>query len=299
MKTASFFSSASCQVLEGLAEPSLELSVIHVGMEECKPFHTISDPRTEYILHFVISGRGFYSARGTTEALSAGQMFLIVPDEPIVYGSDRFDPWTYAWIGFRGDRASSILKKCGFLGNNLTRSIRCTEEAVACIREIMDHRSLAPSSMLFRESCTIRLFSLLAADYETAARESWMNTSVSRDSLYTELGTAFIKEMYMHDSITVEDVAAHIGITRARLNRAFQEELHISVQQYLIDCRMRHASRLLLTTPLSIKEISGQVGYSDQLVFSSAFKKKYGASPKLFRESHHEDGTGGPAASQP
>ena len=107
MKVAAYTSTSSFQVLEGLAEPSLELSVMHVGIAECKPFHTCSDPRHEYIIHFVMSGKGFYSARGTTEALGAGQMFLIVPEEPIVYGSDRFDPWTYAWIGFKGQRAAS------------------------------------------------------------------------------------------------------------------------------------------------------------------------------------------------
>ena len=40
MKVAAYSSTSSFQVLEGLAEPSLELSVMHVGIEECKPFHT-------------------------------------------------------------------------------------------------------------------------------------------------------------------------------------------------------------------------------------------------------------------
>jgi len=288
MKVAAYSSTSSFQVLEGLAEPSLELSVMHVGIEECKPFHTCSDPRHEYILHFVISGKGFYSARGTTAALGAGQMFLIVPEEPIVYGSDRFDPWTYAWIGFKGERAANILKKCGFVGNTLTRKISCTEDIVRCIREILDHQSFAASDLLFRESCMIRLFSLLAKDYEVTTDDIGFNPAISRDSVYAELGTAFIREMYMHPVIGVEEVAAHIGITRARLNRAFQNELNISVQQYMINCRMRHASRLLLTTGLSIKEIAAQSGYSDQLVFSSAFKKKFGVSPKLYREKGGE-----------
>ena len=87
----------------------------------------------------------------------------------------------------------------------------------------------------------------------------------------------------MHHSVSVEDIAAHIGVTRARLNRAFQKELRTSVQQYLIECRLRHAASLLKETSLSVKEITWQSGYSDQLVFSAAFKKRFGLSPTAYR----------------
>ena len=50
MQNASFFSSNSYKVLEGLVEPSLELTLVHVGTEQCKPFHVVSDPRSESIL---------------------------------------------------------------------------------------------------------------------------------------------------------------------------------------------------------------------------------------------------------
>ena len=282
MKNATFFSSNSCQVLEGLVEPSLELTLVHVGIEECKPFHIVSDPRTEYIIHFVLSGAGFYSARGTTWSLQAGQMFLIVPGEPIVYGPDANNPWTYCWIGFKGMRAESILKKCGFTQTSPVVSLSETQGILACIQEIIGCRSLAASDMLSREASMIRLFSLLAGNYENATGDRGLDAS-SPDALYARLGQEYIKEIYKHHSISVEDIASHIGITRARLNRAFQKELKTSVQQYLIECRLRHAASLLKETPLSVKEITWQSGYSDQLVFSAAFKKKYGLSPTAYR----------------
>ena len=71
-------------------------------------------------------------------------------------------------------------------------------------------------------------------------------------------------------------VADNIGISRAYLNSSFQKELGMSAQTFLIDYKMHKAASLLVSTSLSVKEIANNVGYEDQLVFSKAFKKKFG-----------------------
>ncbi|MFR7377894.1 MAG: AraC family transcriptional regulator [Oliverpabstia sp.] len=38
---------------------------------------------------------------------------------------------------------------------------------------------------------------------------------------------------------------------------------------------------------MSVKEIARCIGYTDQLVFSKAFKKKFGVSPKNYK-THQE-----------
>lgn len=91
--------------------------------------------------------------------------------------------------------------------------------------------------------------------------------------------------------IGVSDIADSIGITRSHLNHVFQQELNISIQNFLIDFRMHKSANLLVSTTLSIKEISNQVGYHDQLVFSKAFKKKFGVSPKSYRTGRNTDET--------
>lgn len=71
-------------------------------------------PRDEFIIHFVLDGTGFYSAGGQTWSLTPGQMFVIYPNEPVTYGADETNPWSYAWIGFRGIRAHSMVKNVDF-----------------------------------------------------------------------------------------------------------------------------------------------------------------------------------------
>ena len=86
------------------------------------------------------------------------------------------------------------------------------------------------------------------------------------------------------NGIGISDIADNIGISRAYLNSSFQKELGMSAQTFLIDYKMHKAASLLVSTSLSIKEVSNSVGYEDQLVFfPRLLKTKFGMSPKNYK----------------
>ena len=90
--------------------------------------------------------------------------------------------------------------------------------------------------------------------------------------------------------IGISDIADNIGISRAYLNSSFQKELGMSASSGMSprkNTKMHKAASLLVSTSLSVKEIANNVGYEDQLVFSKAFKKKFGMSPKNYK-THKE-----------
>ena len=253
-----------------------------MGKETCKPYHAFSGVRDEYIIHFVLSGSGFYSANGTTWPLKAGQMFLIYPDVPVVYCADKNTPWSYAWVGFNGLGVNTVLNQCGFSKSQLILPVPDTDDYLKCFDELFSHVSLSFSNRLYRQSLLLRLMAVLI-DYHTHTLLDGSQPKTSFGSnTYVDMAIDYINEMYMQN-ITVTDIADRIGISRAHLNSAFQKELNISIQRFLIDFRMHKAASLLVSTTMSIKEVAGHVGYSDQLVFSKAFKKKFGMSPKNYR----------------
>ena len=282
MRTVKYTNSVDFECLEDLRENSTELNLVHMGREECKPYHAFSGTRDEYIIHFIISGKGFYSAGGSTWPLSAGQMFLIYPDEPIVYCADKDAPWTYAWIGFNGLGADIVLNNCGFTKNHMILPAPSTDEYMGCFDDFFEHITLSFSNKLYRESILLKLLAILCDHYTRLVLEGDLEKPEQNNSAYVNLAVDFIDKMYMQD-ISVTDIADSIGITRAHLNHMFQKELNISIQRFLIDFRMHKAANLLVSTTMPIKEISNQVGYNDQLVFSKTFKKKFGMSPKSYR----------------
>lgn len=268
--------------LEDFSETSMEITLVHVGREDCKPYHAVSASRDEYIIHFILSGNGFYSTNGNTWSLGSGQMFLIYPDEPVVYCADAINPWSYVWIGFKGIRVDTILKKCGFSKNHLCLPAPPADEYMSCFDELLEHKALNFSEDLYRESILLKLFAIIVNHHAKLALKDNQGQNGYSDNAYVNLAIDYINKMYMQ-GIGVSDIADSIGITRSHLNHVFQKELNISIQNFLIDFRMHKAANLLVSTAMSIKEISDQVGYNDQLVFSKAFKKKFGMSPKSYR----------------
>lgn len=92
------------------------------GKEACAPGHSYGPAaRSGYLIHYVIRGRGLYRTRERTWRLTAGDAFLIVPNELIYYEADREDPWEYTWIGFQGIRIRDYLSRTTLLENPVFR----------------------------------------------------------------------------------------------------------------------------------------------------------------------------------
>ncbi len=89
------------QCLEFLRKNSVELYLAYCGREICEAGHTYGPAvRQEYLLHYVISGKGTFTADGKTTELGAHDAFLIMPEETTVYRADAKEPWSYVWAGF-------------------------------------------------------------------------------------------------------------------------------------------------------------------------------------------------------
>lgn len=290
MRTIRYKNEKEFQCLDNLKETPTEIALVHAGRENCKPYHVFSGKRDEYIIHFIVSGRGLYSASGNTWSLSSGQMFLVCPNETVVYCSDSLNPWSYVWIGIKGFEAESILKQCGFTKNRLILPAPDASEYLTCFDGLFEHTTQTYADKFYRESVLLKLLSVLCCNYSQLSRNKNWQQSIPVNNAYIDQAIDYINETYMH-GITVSDIANHVGISRTYLNHVFQEEVNRSAQTFLIDYRMHRAARLLRDTSLSVKEISKSVGYNDQLVFSKAFKRTLGVSPREYRANGAVDKT--------
>ncbi|MBR0470082.1 MAG: helix-turn-helix transcriptional regulator [Clostridia bacterium] len=97
-------------------------------------------------------------------------------------------------------------------------------------------------------------------------------------------------ELYMkshiNKKITVNDIAAHVGINRSYLSRLFKKYKGISPQQYLVLLRVNTAAQYLKNTDVSVAEAAYSVGYSDYHVFNKAFHAHFNTSPSEWRKKY-------------
>lgn len=90
---------------------------------------------------------------------------------------------------------------------------------------------------------------------------------------------------HMHEDMALSTLAGLTGLSRAHFFRAFRQSTGQSPGHFLANIRTRHAMLLLETTALHIDEVANALGFSHARHFASAFTKRVGLSPRLFRAS--------------
>jgi AraC family transcriptional regulator len=129
------------------------------------------------------------------------------------------------------------------------------------------------------------------------------SSSLKAESLYSELLAAtlhhsapakrsrptwlraayeLIQDCYVED-LRIRQVANSVGVHPTHLARAFRSFLGCTPGDLLRGRRLEKAAELLLSTDISIAEISLEGGYSDQAQFTKAFRQMYGTPPASYR----------------
>jgi len=83
----------------------------------------------------------------------------------------------------------------------------------------------------------------------------------------------------------LEALARAVGSNKRRLGEAFRAQTGTTVFDYLRELRLREAHRQLAETTLDIQTIAQDVGYSSGANFSTAFRERFGLSPRQFRQA--------------
>lgn len=88
----------------------------------------------------------------------------------------------------------------------------------------------------------------------------------------------------MENPCTLIELSHKVGINDFKLKKGFKKIYGTTVYDFLVDARMEKAKVLLLETDTSINEIAFITGYKNLSSFITAFKKKMGRSPGVFKK---------------
>ncbi|WP_419888373.1 AraC family transcriptional regulator [Neobacillus niacini] len=92
----------------------------------------------------------------------------------------------------------------------------------------------------------------------------------------------YIEENFRQE-LTLNDLANLVYVSPFHLVHIFKEEVGLPPIQYMIQCRIEEAKRLLEYSDLSVREIASLIGYENANYFNLLFKKMTGSPPGKFR----------------
>ena len=86
----------------------------------------------------------------------------------------------------------------------------------------------------------------------------------------------------MSEPPTLQELSEEIGLSLNKLKEGFKQLYGDTVFGYLLDHKMEEARRMLASTNYNVNEVGLRIGYSTSSHFITAFKKKYGTTPKKY-----------------
>ncbi|MDR1539953.1 MAG: helix-turn-helix domain-containing protein [Clostridiales bacterium] len=98
----------------------------------------------------------------------------------------------------------------------------------------------------------------------------------------------YILDRYKDPGLCTESVAEACGLSAGYLRKMFKGAVGAGVSEYIMDVRLEAAKDLLLTTDKTATAICEEIGMNSNAYFTTLFKKKFGLTPILFRQSRIE-----------
>ncbi|MBI3803989.1 MAG: response regulator [Nitrospirae bacterium] len=123
---------------------------------------------------------------------------------------------------------------------------------------------------------------LLGADPFERVHEQ-LNIDFDHLSLKMRRAVQFIDRHYSSPELSLEEIGQAVSLHPKYLSASFKKECGIGFHDYLTAIRIDRAIQLLKDPHRTIKEISCEVGFSEQGYFSKVFFGKMGMPPSDYR----------------
>ena len=253
-----------------------------------------SDRHNEIELNFLTSGSLTYLLGGKRETIEHGRLTVFwaaLPHQIITY--ETCQPYHVVTLPL-----ASFLN-CRFLGNLIRPVLEgkivtdpkpSAHDAQAFRRWFDDLQCGNPlraqAAELEIHARLLRLALAFPAKRVRANKASYLSANDPSLSRADQLA-CYIARHYMKP-LTADEIAHAVGLHPNYAMALFRKTFGTTMIEFLLQHRLSHAQRLLVTTDEPIIEVGAAAGFQSLSRFNEFFKKTCGCPPTLYRKAHQE-----------
>lgn len=253
------------------------------NLNALSPFSFYFSPMDCQLLLYTDSGTGRITTGNGAEYSVTDKQVLLFDCNQAFSLQTVVLPWNFKLFFVSGGALSSYYRICN-TRNSHCFSLTSISPVLHSIRSLLSVPQQADcASLLFMNQKLTEIFSLLSLScYPTVERPQgnipWYLIEM-KDFL----------DNHFNQNFSLSNFEELYKINRYRLCREFSAHYGQAPLQYLTHRRIEEAKKILLTTDLSIHEISSMIGYENTNHFINLFKKYMSMTPGKFRQTAQQD----------
>ncbi|WP_291528558.1 hybrid sensor histidine kinase/response regulator transcription factor [Bacteroides sp. UBA939] len=111
-------------------------------------------------------------------------------------------------------------------------------------------------------------------------------SSNEQDSKFLKKLITFIETNMDQSEMNVNLIAEELLMSRSKLYAKVKSLTGKSVVEFVLNCRLRKAAKLIIEENMTMREVMMQIGIDSQAYFTNSFKKVFGETPTSFAAKH-------------
>ncbi len=222
-----------------------------------------------YELEFFIEGNGVCEINGKEHSFKKGDISFVTPLD--IHGYKGDDNVKTLTVHFRLADLNRIFSG---ISNIKAGLIKSTEEIRNAFNILIAQNSMEVFSDLLCEKVLETILILLLQKVKSPKR------NVLPKEIYSAV--EYIN-LNFKKNINLKVVSEYAGYSQEHFSRQFKKYTGVGFSDYLTELRLTYAGHLLNNQEMTITQMCYECGFGCMQSFRRAFKKKYGISPKMFK----------------
>lgn len=224
------------------------------------PARTIDS--TELI--FVLEGEVYIEEEGIWYKLCENESILLEPGKPHSGYEVSKTPTAFYWIHFRTDMPLPFKV--------------CEKGDFYDIKYLLKKLLHMSNTLGYEQKCFDAATFMIFCEMEMLNNTSRGNSIAGKLAEYIRINAA--------KGVNVADAAHKFGYNPNYIGKLFKKTFGVGIKSYIVLERLKYAKNLLLTTNMSVKEISAEMGFEEENLFIKYFMYHEEISPSKFRDKY-------------
>ncbi len=241
--------------------------------------------RENYIslcIEYVVSGYAEYHFNGKTEVLGKGDVWVTLPGDVVTLSDHNRQKLHRIQVVIGGGLTKLAPETLGLQKQHCfhVNSIYGKEKFYRILSELKETIEMRNPAEASRNS-------LLGYELLLFLSECCKNPSCTTDDLPDVITNTLNRMLAVsNEGYSVSQLAKFANVSRMTLTRLFKRHLNTTPLAYWMNLKIEHAKQMLINSNKTIKEISNELGFSNQLYFSTLFHRRCGMSPTAYRKAN-------------